>query len=54
MRAKITFLITKDSNSLKRKIYKFAQSFNLNYKRNILSKVTFENAKVLDYSCRGW
>ena len=44
-----------DSNSLKkkkkRKIYKFAQSFNLNYKRNILSKVTFENAKVLDYGC---
>lgn len=40
-----------DSNSLKEKIYKFAQSFNLNYKRNILSKVTFENAKVLDYGC---
>jgi 2-polyprenyl-3-methyl-5-hydroxy-6-metoxy-1,4-benzoquinol methylase len=36
---------------LKEKIYKFAQSFNLNYKRNILSKVTFENAKVLDYGC---
>mgnify|MGYP000843924128 FL=1 len=40
-----------DSNSLKEKIYKFAQSFNLNYKRNILSEVTFENAKVLDYGC---
>ena len=40
-----------DSNSLKEKIYKFAQSFNLNYKRNILSKITFENAKVLDYGC---
>lgn len=40
-----------DSNSLKEKIYKFAQSFNLNYKRNILSAVTFENAKVLDYGC---
>ena len=40
-----------DSNSLKEKIYKFAQSFNLNYKRNILSKVTFENAKDLDYGC---
>lgn len=40
-----------DSNSLKEKIYKFAQSFNLNYKRNILSNVTFEKAKVLDYGC---
>lgn len=40
-----------DSNSLKEKIYKFAQSFNLNYKRNILAKVTFHNAKVLDYGC---
>ena len=40
-----------DSNSLKEKIYKFAQSFNLNYKRNILSSVSFENAKVLDYGC---
>lgn len=40
-----------DSNSLKEKIYKFAQSFNLNYKRNILSAVTFENAKILDYGC---
>ena len=40
-----------DSNSLKEKIYKLAQSFNLNYKRNILSNVTFEKAKVLDYGC---
>ncbi|MBS1549034.1 MAG: class I SAM-dependent methyltransferase [Bacteroidetes bacterium] len=40
-----------DSNSLKEKIYKFAQSFNLNYKRNILAKETFQNAKVLDYGC---
>ena len=40
-----------DSNSLKEKIYKFAQSFNLNYKRNLLAKETFHNAKVLDYGC---
>ena len=40
-----------DSNSLKEKIYKFAQSFNLNYKRNLLAKETFQQAKVLDYGC---
>lgn len=40
-----------DNGSLKEKIYKFAQSFNLNYKRNILAKETFQNAKVLDYGC---
>ena len=40
-----------DSGSLKEKIYKLAQSFNLNYKRNIIAKQTFKNAKVLDYGC---
>ncbi len=40
-----------DSNELKDKIYKFAQSFNLNYKRNILAAETFHNAAVLDYGC---
>lgn len=40
-----------DSGSVKEKIYKWVQSFNLNYKRNILAKETFENAKVLDYGC---
>lgn len=40
-----------DNGSLKEKIYKFAQSFNLNYKRNIIAKETFQNAKVLDYGC---
>ncbi len=40
-----------DNGSLKERIYKFAQSFNLNYKRNILAKETFQNAKVLDYGC---
>ena len=34
-----------DSNSLKEKIYKFAQSFTLNYKRNILSEVTLKKLK---------
>ena len=40
-----------DSGSLKEKVYKFAQSFNLNYKRNIVAKETFRNAKILDYGC---
>ena len=40
-----------DSGSLKEKVYKFAQYFNLNYKRNILAKEIFQNAKVLDYGC---
>lgn len=40
-----------DSGSMKEKIYKFAQSFNLNYKRNIIAKETFIKAKVLDYGC---
>lgn len=40
-----------DSGSLKEKLYKFLQKFNLNYKYNILSKHLFKNAKVLDYGC---
>lgn len=40
-----------DSGSLKEKIYKFLQKFNLNYKYNILSKNLFLQAKVLDYGC---
>ena len=40
-----------DSGSLKEKLYKFLQKFNLNYKYNILSKNSFRNAKVLDYGC---
>lgn len=40
-----------DSGSLKEKIYRFAQGFNLNYKRNIVAKETFKNANVLDYGC---
>ncbi len=49
-----------DSGSLKEKIYKFAQSFNLNYKRNILVDNIRQNrlqskdaspVQVLDYGC---
>ena len=40
-----------DSGSLKEKLYKFLQKFNLNFKYNVLSKNTFRNAKVLDYGC---
>lgn len=40
-----------DSGSLKEKVYKFLQGFNLNYKRNILAQNLFRNAKVLDYGC---
>jgi len=40
-----------DSGSVKEKLYKFLQKFNLNYKYNILSKNLFRNAKILDYGC---
>ncbi len=40
-----------DSGSLKEKLYKFLQRFNLNFKYNILSKNIFRNAVVLDYGC---
>lgn len=40
-----------DSGSLKEKIYKFLQSFNLNYKRNILFEKIPRSSKVLDYGC---
>ena len=40
-----------DSGSLKEKVYKFLQSFNLNYKRNILAERIHQGAKVLDYGC---
>lgn len=38
-----------DKGSLKEKVYKFAQSFNLNYKRNILNQYFFKYANILDY-----
>ncbi len=40
-----------DSGSLKEKLYKFLQKFNLNYKYNTLSKNLFRGAHVLDYGC---
>ena len=40
-----------DSGSLKEKLYKFLQKFNLNYKYNTLSKNLFSGANVLDYGC---
>ena len=39
-----------DSKSFKEKIYKYFQKINLNYKRNLLAAVLFQNARVLDLS----
>lgn len=40
-----------DSGSLKEKLYKFLQSFNLRYKKNILVERIQQGSKVLDYGC---
>jgi len=40
-----------DSGSLKEKLYKFLQSFNLQYKRTILLDRINKGATVLDYGC---
>lgn len=40
-----------DSGSLKEKIYKFLQSFNLKYKKTILLDRIKKGSKVLDYGC---
>ena len=40
-----------DSGSTKEKIYKFLQSFNLQYKKNILTERIKKESKVLDYGC---
>ncbi|MBW8522100.1 class I SAM-dependent methyltransferase [Chryseobacterium chendengshani] len=40
-----------DSGSLKEKLYKFLQSFNLQYKKTILIDRIKKNSKVLDYGC---
>lgn len=40
-----------DSGSLKEKLYKFLQGFNLKYKKDILKNELPSNAKVLDYGC---
>ena len=40
-----------DSGTLKEKLYKFLQNFNLKYKRNILFDFVGKNKRVLDYGC---
>lgn len=40
-----------DSGSLKEKLYKFLQSFNLQYKKNILGDRIKKGSNVLDYGC---
>ncbi|WP_370899066.1 class I SAM-dependent methyltransferase [Chryseobacterium gossypii] len=40
-----------DSGSVKEKIYKFLQSFNLRYKKTILIDRIKKGARVLDYGC---
>ncbi len=40
-----------DSGTLKEKLYKFLQNFNLNYKRNILFDFVGKDKRVLDYGC---
>ena len=40
-----------DTGSLKEKVYKFFQSFNLQYKKTILIDRIKKNSKVLDYGC---
>ena len=40
-----------DTGSLKEKLYKFLQSFNLGYKKNILIDRIKKGSKVLDYGC---
>lgn len=40
-----------DSGTLKEKLYKFLQSFNLQYKKTILLDRISKDSKVLDYGC---
>ena len=40
-----------DSGSLKEKLYKFLQKFNLNFKRNIIAGNVGINKTILDYGC---
>jgi len=40
-----------DSGSLKERLYKILQSFNLKYKKNILSDAVGKKSKILDYGC---
>lgn len=40
-----------DSGSIKEKLYKFLQSFNLKYKKTILLDRVHKGSRVLDYGC---
>ena len=40
-----------DSGSIKEKLYKFLQNFNLKYKRNILLDFVGKEKKILDFGC---
>ena len=40
-----------DSGSLKEKVYKFLQNFNLDYKKKILLEQVKNNSSILDYGC---
>ncbi|ROI07886.1 class I SAM-dependent methyltransferase [Chryseobacterium sp. H3056] len=40
-----------DSGSLKEKVYKFLQNFNLEYKKKILSEQVKNGSTILDYGC---
>ena len=45
------YISHQDSGSLKEKLYKFLQSFNLQYKKTILLDRIKKGSKVLDYGC---
>ena len=40
-----------DEGTLRERIYKIAQNFNLNYKRHIVARQLQKGAKLLDYGC---
>lgn len=40
-----------DSGSLKEKVYKFLQGFNLSYKKKVLGEFVPKGSSVLDYGC---
>lgn len=40
-----------DSGSIKEKLYKFLQSFNLNYKKKIITNESNYQSQLLDYGC---
>lgn len=40
-----------DDGTLREKLYKFLQGFNLTYKKNIIKKEISNHSKILDYGC---